>query len=89
MLYVLVGILSICHLNFDLLYCLFKVTDLHRHNIDHITIPSERGPEFGVLRRVDDVSFLKTICVNSYSDINLYGILYLLFLFIIHTYDLQ
>ncbi|XP_074580214.1 isoleucine--tRNA ligase, cytoplasmic-like isoform X1 [Curcuma longa] len=32
-----------------------KVTDLHRHNIDHITIPSERGPEFGVLRRVDDV----------------------------------
>ncbi|WOK99491.1 isoleucine--tRNA ligase, cytoplasmic [Canna indica] len=31
------------------------VTDLHRHNIDHITIPSERGPEFGVLRRVDDV----------------------------------
>ncbi|KAL4194516.1 hypothetical protein AMTRI_Chr05g59720 [Amborella trichopoda] len=32
-----------------------KVTDLHRHNIDHITIPSKRGPEFGVLRRVDDV----------------------------------
>ncbi|KAK9085817.1 hypothetical protein Sjap_026228 [Stephania japonica] len=32
-----------------------KVTDLHRHNIDHITIPSSRGPEFGVLRRVDDV----------------------------------
>ncbi|URD91072.1 Anticodon-binding domain of tRNA, partial [Musa troglodytarum] len=33
-----------------------KVTDLHRHNIDHITIPSEHGSEFGVLRRVDDVS---------------------------------
>ncbi|CAI9785783.1 unnamed protein product [Fraxinus pennsylvanica] len=32
-----------------------KVTDLHRHNIDHITIPSNRGSEFGVLRRVEDV----------------------------------
>ncbi|KAF3650020.1 Isoleucine--tRNA ligase, cytoplasmic [Capsicum annuum] len=32
-----------------------KVTDLHRHYIDHITIPSRRGPEFGVLRRVEDV----------------------------------
>ncbi|XP_058082721.1 isoleucine--tRNA ligase, cytoplasmic isoform X1 [Magnolia sinica] len=32
-----------------------KVTDLHRHKIDHITIPSERGPEFGLLHRVDDV----------------------------------
>ncbi|KAJ6959225.1 hypothetical protein NC653_037515 [Populus alba x Populus x berolinensis] len=32
-----------------------KVFDLHRHNIDHITIPSSRGPEFGVLRRVEDV----------------------------------
>ncbi|KAJ6810557.1 putative isoleucine--tRNA ligase, cytoplasmic [Iris pallida] len=32
-----------------------KVTDLHRHHIDHITIPSSRGPEFGMLRRVDDV----------------------------------
>ncbi|KAL2455520.1 tRNA synthetase class I family protein [Abeliophyllum distichum] len=32
-----------------------KVTDLHRHNIDHITIPSSRGSEFGVLRRVEDV----------------------------------
>ncbi|KAK6164026.1 hypothetical protein DH2020_000890 [Rehmannia glutinosa] len=32
-----------------------KVTDLHRHKIDHITIPSRRGPEFGVLRRVEDV----------------------------------
>lgn len=29
--------------------------DLHRHNIDNITIPSSRGPEFGVLRRIDDV----------------------------------
>ncbi|KAH7654804.1 isoleucyl-tRNA synthetase protein [Dioscorea alata] len=32
-----------------------KATDLHRHFIDHITIPSSRGPEHGVLRRVDDV----------------------------------
>ncbi|KAA3464795.1 isoleucine--tRNA ligase, cytoplasmic-like isoform X1 [Gossypium australe] len=32
-----------------------KVFDLHRHNIDHITVPSSRGPEFGVLRRIDDV----------------------------------
>ncbi|KAF8402282.1 hypothetical protein HHK36_013234 [Tetracentron sinense] len=32
-----------------------EVTDLHRHNIDHITIPSSRGPEFGVLRRIDEV----------------------------------
>ncbi|GFP97100.1 probable isoleucine--tRNA ligase cytoplasmic [Phtheirospermum japonicum] len=32
-----------------------QVTDLHRHKIDHITIPSSRGPEFGVLRRVEDV----------------------------------
>ncbi|KAG6741377.1 hypothetical protein POTOM_054611 [Populus tomentosa] len=32
-----------------------KVFDLHRHNIDQITIPSSRGPEFGVLRRVEDV----------------------------------
>ncbi|GMN63498.1 hypothetical protein TIFTF001_032571 [Ficus carica] len=31
-----------------------KVLDLHRHKIDHITIPSGRGPEFGVLRRIDD-----------------------------------
>ncbi|GKV06154.1 hypothetical protein SLEP1_g18078 [Rubroshorea leprosula] len=32
-----------------------KVTDLHRHHIDHIEIPSSRGPQFGVLRRVEDV----------------------------------
>ncbi|KAJ9566498.1 hypothetical protein OSB04_002464 [Centaurea solstitialis] len=32
-----------------------KVTDLHRHKIDHITLPSKRGPNFGVLRRVEDV----------------------------------
>ncbi|XVF08373.1 hypothetical protein REPUB_Repub06bG0221000 [Reevesia pubescens] len=32
-----------------------KVFDLHRHNIDHITLPSSRGPEFGVLRRINDV----------------------------------
>jgi isoleucyl-tRNA synthetase len=32
-----------------------QVFDLHRHHIDHITIPSSRGDEFGVLRRVEDV----------------------------------
>lgn len=32
-----------------------KVTDLHRHFIDHITIPDSRGPEYGVLHRVEDV----------------------------------
>ncbi|XP_010488354.1 PREDICTED: isoleucine--tRNA ligase, cytoplasmic-like [Camelina sativa] len=32
-----------------------KVFDLHRHHVDQITIPSTRGPEFGVLRRVEDV----------------------------------
>ncbi|KAJ0016976.1 hypothetical protein Pint_11005 [Pistacia integerrima] len=31
------------------------VFDLHRHNMDHITIPSSRRPEFGVLRHVEDV----------------------------------
>ncbi|KAF7144182.1 hypothetical protein RHSIM_Rhsim05G0075700 [Rhododendron simsii] len=31
-----------------------KVADLHRHKIDHISIPSSRGPSFGVLRRVED-----------------------------------
>ncbi|EMS62671.1 Isoleucyl-tRNA synthetase, cytoplasmic [Triticum urartu] len=32
-----------------------KVNDLHRHHVDDITIPSSRGPEFGVLKRVEDV----------------------------------
>lgn len=32
-----------------------EVFDLHRHHIDHIEIPSKRGPQFGVLRRVEDV----------------------------------
>lgn len=31
------------------------ITDLHKHKIDHITIPSQRGPEFGVLKRVEEV----------------------------------
>ncbi|EOA32665.1 hypothetical protein CARUB_v10015963mg [Capsella rubella] len=31
------------------------VFDLHRHHVDQITIPSSRGVEFGVLRRVEDV----------------------------------
>jgi isoleucyl-tRNA synthetase len=32
-----------------------KITDLHKDKIDHITIPSQRGPEFGVLKRVEEV----------------------------------
>ena len=32
---------------------LSQVTDLHRHFIDHLTIPSAKGK--GVLRRVDEV----------------------------------
>ena len=40
-----------------LLLTYHQVTDLHRHYVDDITIPSKRGPEFGVLKRVDDVSF--------------------------------
>jgi len=39
------------------IFVIWQVFDLHRHNIDHITIPSSRGPEFGVLRRVEDVSY--------------------------------
>lgn len=32
-----------------------NITDLHKDKIDHITIPSQRGPEFGVLKRVEEV----------------------------------
>ena len=35
-----------------------QVFDLHRHHIDHITIPSSRGPDFGVLHRVEDVRLI-------------------------------
>ena len=31
------------------------ISDIHRHKIDHLTIPSNRGPEFPPLRRVEDV----------------------------------
>ncbi len=31
-----------------------RVSDLHRENIDNITIPSKKG--YGVLRRVDEAS---------------------------------
>ena len=31
------------------------ITDLHRHNIDHIEIPSSRGAEFGTLKRINQV----------------------------------
>lgn len=33
----------------------FKATDLHRHKIDHVEIPSSRGPDFPKLKRVEDV----------------------------------
>jgi len=47
-----------CRGNFCFLLLTYhQVTDLHRHYVDDITIPSKRGPEFGVLKRVDDVSF--------------------------------
>uniref|UniRef100_A0A0D3F1M9 isoleucine--tRNA ligase n=1 Tax=Oryza barthii TaxID=65489 RepID=A0A0D3F1M9_9ORYZ len=32
-----------------------KISDLHRHHIDGITVPSQRGEEFGALKRVDEV----------------------------------
>lgn len=32
-----------------------NITDLHKDKIDHITIPSQRGPQHGVLRRVEEV----------------------------------
>lgn len=31
-----------------------QATDLHRHHIDHVTIPSQRGPEH-VLKRCEEV----------------------------------
>jgi isoleucyl-tRNA synthetase len=32
-----------------------KITDIHRHFIDHLEIPSSRGPQFPPLKRVEDV----------------------------------
>ncbi|XP_057335552.1 isoleucine--tRNA ligase, cytoplasmic-like [Microplitis mediator] len=32
-----------------------KVTDIHRESIDHLTIPSRRGPNFGVLKRIPEI----------------------------------
>ena len=32
-----------------------KITDIHRHFIDHLEIPSGRGPDFPPLKRVEDV----------------------------------
>jgi len=31
------------------------ITDIHKHKIDHITIPDPRGPEYPPLRRVEEV----------------------------------
>lgn len=47
--------------------------DLHRHKIDHITIPSSRGLEFGVLRRVDDVRFLYQGYAVDYLDLKCFA----------------
>ena len=33
----------------------FQAVDLHRHKIDHVTIPSQRGPAFPPLKRVEEV----------------------------------
>ena len=35
--------------------------DLYRHTIDQITIPSSRDPDFGVLKRVEDVIALDIV----------------------------
>lgn len=32
-----------------------NISDIHRHKIDHLTIPSQRGEEFPPLQRVEDV----------------------------------
>ena len=32
-----------------------NISDIHRHKIDHLTIPSQRGPGFPPLHRVEDV----------------------------------
>ncbi|KAI8555402.1 hypothetical protein RHMOL_Rhmol05G0172200 [Rhododendron molle] len=32
-----------------------KAADLHRHKIDHVSMPSSRGPSFGVFRCIEDV----------------------------------
>jgi isoleucyl-tRNA synthetase len=32
-----------------------NILDIHRHKIDHLTIPSRRGPDYPPLRRVEDV----------------------------------
>lgn len=42
-----------CYLTLKRLCLHLQVKDLHRHKIDHITIPSKKN---GVLRRVEDVS---------------------------------
>lgn len=60
---------------------LLQVTDLHRHFIDHITIPSKDGK--GVLRRVDDVRPFN-------KGIQLYNLCYLwVFLFVRYKNFLQ
>nr|KAJ0186142.1 hypothetical protein LSAT_V11C900480890 [Lactuca sativa] len=52
-----------------------KVTDLHRHKIDHITIPSPRGEKFGVLHRVEDLR-QKSTCGFTIDAISSYGLLW-------------
>ncbi len=50
-------------------WCCWQATDLHHHHIDHITIPSKRGPKFGVLKRVEDVSSSFYLVFFILSDI--------------------
>lgn len=43
----------------------FVVKDLHSHNVDHITIPDSRGPDFPPLRRVEEVFdwYVRGVCL--------------------------
>ena len=52
-----------------------KITDIHRHFIDDITIPSKRGKEFGVLKRIDDV-FGAPTSLTAHARICIYLYLY-------------
>jgi hypothetical protein len=67
------GIMNFCLSQY---YCFLQVDDLHRHKIDHFTIPSSRGPEFGVLRRVDDVRFLNQGCSAECLDFHYWALLF-------------
>ncbi|CAO1943889.1 unnamed protein product [Urochloa humidicola] len=42
-----------------------QVTDLHRHYVVDITIPSKRGLKFGVLKRVDDFHIQRVLRIHG------------------------